>query len=268
MTTLAASVRKAEGAPRASIRERVSPEEWRLRLDLAAAHRYAQLAHWEEESTIFNHFTARVPGEPDWFLIKPHELTFSEVTASNLIKVHARGPMLGPDQNVNAPGFAIHSAIFNARPDVQASLHLHSFSGSAISVLRDRLQVWTQDGMRLYNRIVYHDYAGVANPDEAPSLVRDLGSAWNMILRNHGVIALGPDVVGAAINLGAMIREAELQLRLLATGAPLLQPPADMCEATAQIFERSFLAPAGPEGKPEWRAILRLVERADPSYKD
>ncbi len=251
-----------------SASERVSPEEWRVRVDLAAAHRFAQLSGWEEEFTIFNHFTARVPGEPDCFLIKPHDLAFSEVRASDLIKVNARGPKVGLEQNVNPPGFVIHSVVFNARPDVNASLHLHSGPGGALSALKDGLKVFTQDGMRLYNRVAYHDYEGVANPDEGPRIARDLGAHYNLIFRNHGVLTCGPSIAGAALNMAALIREADIQLRLLASGAPLVQPPADLCEETAKIFDKSFLAPSGPAPRPEWRAILRLVERADSSYKE
>ncbi len=251
-----------------SARKNVSPEEWQVRVDLAAAHRFAMLSGWEEEYTIFNHFTARVPGEQDCFLIKPHDLTFSEVRASDLIKVNARGPAVGFERNVNAPGFALHSAVFNARPDVNASLHLHSGPGSAVSVLKDGLTILTQDGMRLYNRIAYHDYEGVARPDEGPSLVRDLGAHYNLILRNHGVLTCGPNIVGAAINMATLLQEATLLLRVLASGAPLVHPPAELCEQTAKIFEKSFLAPPGPAPRPEWRAILRQVERADASYKD
>lgn len=246
-------------------RNKVSPQEWQTRVDLAAAHRFAYVSGWEEDYNIFNHFTARVPGEPDFFLIKPHELTFGEVCASNLIKVNARGPGVGFEQNVNAPGFALHSGVLNGRPDLNTVLHLHSGPGTALSALACGLKMFSQDGMRFYNRISYHDYEGVAQPDEGPHLVRDLGKNDIMVLRNHGLLVCGPNIAVAAINLATLIHEAETQLRLLATGQKIVEPAAELCEQTARIFEASYRS---PRPRPEWAAVLRLLERRDPSYRD
>jgi ribulose-5-phosphate 4-epimerase/fuculose-1-phosphate aldolase len=248
---------------RPSLHNRVSPGEWQTRVDLAAAYRFADLKGWQEDYRIFNHFTARVPGEPDQFLIKPHDLLFSEVRASDLIKIDARGPKVGFEKNVNSAGFAIHSAVLNARPDVNAVLHLHSNEGMAVAALEGGLKFFTQEGMRFYNRVSYHAFEGIAEVDEGPRLVRDLGPTNNtLILRNHGLLTCGASVESAALNLACLIRICDVQLRMMASGEKFVQPSPETCEQTAQMYLRST------QGRTEWEAVLRYIDKHDSSYRE
>ena len=77
-------------------RDHVSPEEWRLRVDLAAAYRLVALFGWDD--LVFTHISARVPGptgeHTGQFLINPYGLMFEEITASSLVKVDALGAKL------------------------------------------------------------------------------------------------------------------------------------------------------------------------------
>jgi ribulose-5-phosphate 4-epimerase/fuculose-1-phosphate aldolase len=246
----------------ASLRGRVSPEEWQTRVDLAAAHRLAELEGWQEPYSIFNHLTARVPGEADSMLIKPHDLLFSEVTASNLMKINLKGKPLGFQDNVNAAGFAIHSAVFLARPEVNASMHVHGCAGMAISTLKCGLMFVNQETMRFYKRIGYHDFEGIAAMDECERLARDLGKHNALILRNHGVLTCGTSVATATIDLAALMRCAEAQLQFLATGKELVQPSPEVCEETARFSER------GGERTAAWNAVKRYIDRRDPSYAE
>ena len=108
-----------------SRRHDVSPEEWQVRVDLAAAYRLVAMFRWDD--LVFTHISARVPGEPDAFLINPYGLMFEEITASSLIKIDAQGNKLDASPYpVNPAGFTIHSAIHGARHDAQCVLHVHS----------------------------------------------------------------------------------------------------------------------------------------------
>jgi len=111
------NVARLKGQP--SVRDRVSAAEWEARVELAAAHRYAEYSNWTD--LIFNHFTLRVPGEPNHFLVKQHELMFEEVTASSLLKISMDGKPVGTDEHVNAAAYTIHTAIFEARPTLPPS---------------------------------------------------------------------------------------------------------------------------------------------------
>src|ERR1700733_9281686 len=62
----------------------ISPEEWQARLDLAAVYRLT--AHYGWGDVIYNHSSMRVPGEDRNFLIKRHELLYTEVTPATLVK--------------------------------------------------------------------------------------------------------------------------------------------------------------------------------------
>jgi len=55
------------GAP--SLQGRVSEDEWRTRVELAALYRLVALHGWDD--MIFTHISARVPGPETHFLMNP-----------------------------------------------------------------------------------------------------------------------------------------------------------------------------------------------------
>lgn len=245
-------------------RNELSAAEWEARVDLAGAHRLAAINRWTD--LIFNHFTVRVPDEPDHFLIKRHTLFFEEVTASNLVKIDLGGEPVGADEDVNLAGFVIHSAVYKARPDVNAVMHLHSQAGTAISARKGGLRFLNQEAMQFYNRIGYHDFEGIAlDTEECNRLGRDLAGHKAMILRNHGLLTCGNSVADAALTLRMLIIVAEVQLQIEATGAAINEPPPEVCERTAQQFE----ALGKKHGRrAEWQGVLRWLDRRDPSYRN
>lgn len=246
----------------APVRAQVSAQEWAARVDLAAAYRLAAKERWQEPYSIFNHFAARVPGEPTFMLIKPHKLLFSEVTASSLAKVDMQGPPLTWSDNLNPAGFALHSAVLLARPDVNASIHIHGAAGTAICSLKRGLLFINQVSMRYYNRIGYHEFEGYAAMDEGERLVRDLGSHYALILRNHGLLTCGPSVGFAMMEMQLLLEAADAQLRTLATGEEIVQPAPELCAEVAG-------SPYSVEERPEaWEAIKRYLDRIDRSYRE
>jgi ribulose-5-phosphate 4-epimerase/fuculose-1-phosphate aldolase len=245
-------------------RNSVSSAEWAARVDLAAAHRLAELKGWTD--LIFNHFTVRVPDEPEHFLIKRHGLMFEEVCASNLVKVDLQGNALGAEDDVNTAGFIIHSAVYQARPDVNAVMHLHSDPGIAVAALKGGLRFLCQEAMCFYDRVSYHDFEGIAlDTDERARLAADLGQNKTMIMRNHGLLTCSDTVADAALRLRTLIMVAETQLRIQATGQEIVEPPADVCERTARQFE-GLAKQSGR--RQEWQAMLRWLDRQDASYRD
>ena len=136
----------------------VSPEEWQARTDLAAVYRLC--AHYGWDDVIYNHCSMRVPGEPSKFLMKQHELLWTEVTASNLRKVDMDAD-LDERAGVNRPGFTLHGGVLKARPDVDCAVHVHTETGMAISGLKHGLRMVSQSAIRFYNRVGYHVYEGI-----------------------------------------------------------------------------------------------------------
>jgi ribulose-5-phosphate 4-epimerase/fuculose-1-phosphate aldolase len=234
-----------------------SAAEQQARVDLAAAHRLAGLYGWTH--LIYNHFTMRVPGEPQHFLVKPHNARFEEVTASSLIKVDMAGKSVDGDIDVAITGVTIHSAVFEARADINCVMHAHTAIGMAISTHPKGLLPITQSAMRFYDRLGYHDYEGVSDDgNERERIARDLGARANaMILRNHGLLTCGATVGLAFGRMYHLMLAANAQLMIEATGQSPLVPPPEVCEHAAKQVEK-YDRETG-----EWVALLRKLEHED-----
>jgi len=244
----------------------MSDAEYATRVDLAAAYRLA--AHYGWDDLIYTHISARVPGTDDHFLINPFGLRFEEITASSLVKIDHQARIIGQsDWPVNGAGFVIHHAIHRGRPDLNCVMHLHTEAGMALSMLDCGLLPLSQHSMFFHNRIGYHGYEGLAlNMDEQERLIRDLGPTNKaMILRNHGTLTAGTTVGEAFVWTFWLEKAARAQLTAMAAQpGGLTVPPDTIAELTAHLYEQS---PAVP-GLREWPAMLRMLDRIDPSFRD
>lgn len=252
----------AAGKDEGDVRAAVGEEEWRLRVELAAAYRL--VAHFGWDELVFNHLTARVPGPEHHFLINPFGLLFEEITASSLVKIDVNGnKVLDSPYPINPAGFIIHSAIHQAREDAQCIMHVHSVAGAAVASQADGLLPLTQNALTQWTEVAYHDYEGLAiEPGERERLVADLGARQVLILRNHGLIAIGGDVGEAFLRLFFLERACEMQIAAQAGGADLLPLPAAMGERVAAQARSGFGQPAAYV----WRALMRKAERLDPGF--
>jgi ribulose-5-phosphate 4-epimerase/fuculose-1-phosphate aldolase len=256
---------RAQAVPRpaSALRDKVSAAEWQARVDLAAGHRLGAIFGWS--NLIYNHVTLRVPDESRHFLLKPNDLTFEEVTASSLAKLDLDGNVVGEDRNINVTGFNIHTGVLRARPDVNCVYHVHTDAGTALSARKGGLLPMSQAAMQFHNRIAYHDYEGLSDDEnERERIGRDLGQMKAMVLRNHGLLTCGPSVSRAVMLMKFLVTACETQLRLEATGAEIILPVPEMCEHAARQWEK--FVPINEQT--EWRALLRLADRHDPSFRE
>lgn len=246
-------------------------EEARLRRELAAVYRL--VAHYRMTDLIYNHISVRLPGPEHRFLLNPFGLLYEEMTASNLVIVGLDGELVtaGP-WKVNAAGFVIHSAIHAAREDALCVLHTHTKAGCAVAAQEDGLLPLNQMSLEFYDRVAYHDYEGIALSNaEKERLVADLGDMNAMILRNHGLLTVGATPGEAFKRMFYLERACEIQVGAMAGGAKLVTPPPEVCEHTARQFEGDHSQDDYSEtgrGDLLWQAMLRLVERLYPDYKD
>lgn len=247
----------------ASVQQRVSPEEWEVRVKLAAAYQLAALFRWTDH--IYTHFSARVPGPDEHFLINAFGLLFDEITASNLVKVDVDGTIIDDPLNlgINQAGYVIHSAIHRARPDLKAVLHTHTRDGAAVSAQRGGLLPLSQHALGFYSRVKYHEYEGVAlDLDEQERLVADLGDSNIFILRNHGLLTGGISVEHAFRELHGLERACNIQIAAQAGGnADLLHAPQAAIEKVREQSAR-FADGHGPGIQRHWDALIRQLERA------
>lgn len=243
----------------------IAAEEWALRVQLAACYRIFDLLGWTEY--IFNHITLRVPGPEKHFLINPFGLWYSEVTASNLVKIDLEGNTVGRSEfPVNKAGFVIHSAIHAARPDAHCIMHTHTTAGVAVACQAQGITPNNFYGSQLHGRIAYHDFEGISvELDERPRLVKSLGDNNIMVLRNHGLLVCGGGVAEALRRMLNVQRACEVQLAAEAAGKPITQVPAEVCERAAAQGEA--FDPAG-YGSRLFTAFQRRIDGIDPSYRE
>ncbi|MFB7187672.1 class II aldolase/adducin family protein [Streptomyces sp. NPDC056230] len=247
-------------------------EETRLRRELAAVYRL--VAHFRMTDLIFTHISLRLPGPEHHFLINPYGLLFEEITASNLVKIDLSGRPVEPTPHpVNPAGFVIHSAIHAAREDAHCVLHTHTKAGCAVAAQRDGLLPLNQMSMEFYDRVGYHDYEGVAlNLDEQKRLVDDIGHHPALILRNHGLLTVGESASQAFLRMYYLEKACEIQVTAQAGGGPLILPPAETCEYTARQLAGDADADTDLQDDAAyelaWAAMLRLLDRVAPDYRD
>lgn len=248
---------------RTTVRQRVSEQEWAAREDLAACYRMC--VHFRMTDMIYNHISLRVPGRHDQFLINAFGLLYSEVSASNLIKVDIEGRVVEDTElEANPAGFVIHAAVHKARCDLDCVFHTHTRAGVALSAQEGGLLPLSQHAMRFYNRIGYHGYEGIAlDLGEQERLVRDLGSHKAMILRNHGLLTAGATVRDAFEEMYYLELACQIQLDATAGGARVVLPSPEVCEHAARQFaeSNSFIR------NRDWHALRRMLDEQQPGYR-
>jgi ribulose-5-phosphate 4-epimerase/fuculose-1-phosphate aldolase len=245
------------------IQDRVSPEEWRLRQELACAYRLFDHFGWHE--LIYNHITVRVPSESRHFLINPFGLMYREVTASNLVKIDIDGDIVMGEHPVNRAGFVIHSAIHRARDDAHAVAHTHTTAGQAVSCQEAGLLPMSFSALMFHHRLAYHDFEGITlDLEEQERLLNDLGDKSAMILRNHGLLTCGPTLADAFQEMYQLQRSCEVQVAALAAGAPVIVPPDAVAARVTEQFERT--ARNGVENRMLFDAMMRWMVEKDPSF--
>jgi len=238
-------------------------EEWQTRLELAALYRAFDWLGWSE--LIYNHITARVPGGGHQYLINPYGLWYSEVTATNLVKVDAKGDSVdGSMLPVNKAGFVIHSAVHAARDDAHCIIHTHTTAGSAVASKKEGLRFDNFYSTTLYGEVAYHDFEGITTDTaEQPRLVKSLGSKSILILRNHGLLVACPSIAEAFRTYWTLQRACEIQVAMdsmRGDNLPIARAVLEATPARVAAF-RNVPRPGGLE----FDALLR---RAGIRYED
>lgn len=249
----------------ASVRNRVSDEEWQQRVDLAACYRLIAMYGWDD--LVFTHISAAVPGPDEHFLINAYGLLFEEMTASSLVKVDLKGDkVIDSPYPVNPAGFTIHGAIHAAREDVDCVLHTHTRAGVAVSMQKGGLLPLSQIAIVAASSIGYHDYEGIAlNEDEKPRLVADLGDKTSLILRNHGLLTVGRSIPDAFLAMYGLETACQIQVMAQSSGGPLTQVDPRILDGIQAQVEA---VTKGMGGALAWPALLRKLDRRDSSFRN
>ncbi|GGC98146.1 class II aldolase/adducin family protein [Undibacterium terreum] len=246
-----------------SLKEVVSAEEWQLRVDLAACYRLVAAYGWSD--LVFTHISARIPGPEHHFLINPYGLMFDEITASSLVKVDQQcNKVIDSEFPVNPAGFVIHSAVHEARDDVQCVLHTHTRAGVAVSAQKCGILPISQQSTFVLASLAYHEYEGVAFRDEEkPRLQADMGRANFLMLRNHGLLVAGKSIADAFLSMYTFEATCQIQLSAQA-GGELTQVNPMIVKGVSEAMR---VQTGGLGGAFVWPSLIRKLDRMDQSYK-
>lgn len=243
----------------------MTDEERALRVQLAACYRVFHLLGWTE--LIYNHITVRVPGPERHFLINPFGLHYSEVKASNLVKIDLEGRVIGEAQwPVNPAGFVLHSAIHQGIEGAHCVMHTHTTAGCAVACSQAGLSMDNFYSAQLHERVAYHDFEGITvHADEGPRVVRSIGQRPAVILRNHGLLAWGDTLPYTFAVLWTLQRACEIQVAGATLGPTVPIPEAVQRKASQDALQ---FDPRRGGGRDVFAALVRMVDRVDPSYKE
>lgn len=249
-----------------SVQDKVSAAEWQTRVDLAACYRLVAAYGWDD--LIFTHISAKVPGTED-FLINPYGLMFSEITASSLVKVDLAGnKLMESPYEINPAGYTIHSAVHEVREDVACVLHTHTASGVAVACQKDGILPISQQSLFVLSSLSYHDYEGVAlNHEEKARLQADLGNTNFMMLRNHGLMTCSVSVADAFLAMFTFQRACDIQVMAQSGGGELVRIPQQILDGARSMMAGVTRNKQGMGGALAWPALLRKLDRMDPSYR-
>jgi len=231
----------------------------KVRIDLAAMFRLTAANGWDD--TIWNHITARVPGQAHHFYMHQFGLLYDEVCASNLIRVDENGKVLEGPEDINTAGFIIHSAIHLNHPNNKFVFHAHPASAIAATAFRE-IPFYVQDSSMLYGKVGYHDWEGLSvDPDERLRIADNLGDNKCLVMRNHGFLTVGETAGECFMNMYYLIRLCEVALQVGCSNLPIHQGDTKLWQLACKQYE------AFSPGKYEWPALLRKCDRLDPAYK-
>ena len=250
---------------------RCHPDEWQLRVDLAACYRLVALYGWSD--LVFTHISAKLPasvcGEEHHFLINPYGLMFDEITASSLVKIDMQCNKLDAENPypVNPAGFVIHSAVHDARPDAECVLHTHTRAGIAVSAQKQGVLPISQQSTFVLASLAYHDYEGVAiRDDEKTRLQKDLGDANFLMLRNHGLLTVGKTIADAFLSMYTFENTCRIQVDALAGQSGAADLTAVNPEILKGIAHVMKVQTGGLGGSFVWPSLLRKLNRENPGY--
>lgn len=239
--------------------------EWAARQQLAACYRVFDHLGWGE--LIYNHITLRVPGEESAFLINGFGLHYSEITASNLVKVDIDGNRLDSNSMpINPAGFLQHSLFHRHVPDAHCVIHTHTTAGMAVSATREGLLPTNFYSAAFAGRIAWHEFEGVTiRAEEGARLLANLGDKRVMLLRNHGPLVMAPTLPQAFQMYWTLQRACEIQVATGSAGTAVPIPP----EVIA-VHQRDLggARPPGGPGAVDFAAMVRVIDRIDRSWRD
>ena len=237
--------------------------EWQTRCELAALYHVVNHLGWTD--LINTHMSARIPDQPNTFLINNYGEMFDEITASSLVKMDLDGNVLGEGGRFNNAGFTIHSGVYRARPDANCVMHTHTRAGAGVSLLHNGIRPISQDALHVLDDVAYHPYGVPATTEECEALGRTCAQGSCVVLLNHGLLTLGETIHGTLMRLYMMERACELELIARTMDAPPVQIDDHVIGKAAERMKK--IRSTETYGLMEWLGLVRTVDRKGFDYR-
>lgn len=231
------------------------------RADMAAAFRW--VARLGMNEGIANHFSLAVNDDGTEFLVNPANKHWSQLSASDLLKLDAHDRDAVESSGVDPTAWAIHGALHRKVPHARCVMHLHSKYATVLATLKDPVMPpIDQNTMRFFNRVGVDDgFDGMGLGDEAERLASAMGNRRIQILGQHGILVVGPSVAQCFDDIYYFEKAAETYVTALQTGRELNVASDEVAEKTAQQWEQY-------EGAAELHlaAIRKVLDAEEPAY--
>ena len=238
-----------------------SEANWATRVDLAGLYRLAFHYGWTDLTA--THISARLPDDPDCYLLNSYDQMFDEITASNLCTVTWDGEMQTPGRILNQAGHIIHSGILQARPDVNFVMHTHTRAGTAVSATPGGLRPLSQHAGFVWGGLSSHPYQlSTAVADEGALMAGDLGPNYAMLLENHGLLVAGRTAAEAFAYHYYLEMACKIQVDILSC----TDNPIEITTEAMDMLSDWDATPEIPRGGEQWPALMRLLEKKHPDY--
>ena len=241
----------------------MSDAEWQTRCDLAALYRVVDHLDWTD--LINTHMSARVPGEPNAFLINSYGEMFDEITASSLVKMDLDGNVLDDGGKFNNAGFTIHSGVYKGAAAANCVMHTHTRAGAGISLIDKGLRPISQDALQILDEVIYHPYGVPAYKEECEELARNCQAGSCVVLMNHGLLTHAPTVHGAFFRMWNMERACELEVMARTMGVEPVPIDPAVVQKAAERLRRRINTPEW--GAAEFAGLVRTVERKGTDFR-
>jgi len=241
----------------------MSDAEWDTRCDLAALYR--MLHYYKMTDMIYTHLSARIPGEPNTFLLNRYGDMFDEVTASSLVKMDMDGNVIGDQGRFNLAGFNIHSGAYLARPDVNCVMHTHTRAGVAVAATERGFLPISQHAMVIWKDVSHFEYSGPGSVEERDAMGKACSQSNCVVMRNHGLLAMGHTVQSAFFRMYYLEMSCQIQSTAQSMNEPLHMAPADIEKMSVDHYETRLAA--DDLGQMEWESLTRMLERQGADYR-
>lgn len=238
------------------------------REQLALAFRLAERFAFHEG--ICNHFSLRVDGAEERYLINPYGLHWSEITADRLLLIDADGTVLEGEGEVEDTARFIHVAGHRANPRHRVLLHTHMPWATTLTMLPPAagvLQMAHQTDCRFAGRLAReNNFGGLAHDenegDRLAQTAREQPAVDVIFLAHHGVVVGGPSVALAFDDLYYLERACRQQVLAMQTGHPLVPLPEDVVAHAAEQIQRDLATFADAHFQALARVLAAHPDRA------